>query len=389
MDEVSKVKRSGSKREFSESARLSEAIFSGIVDLSAEGIITVDQDLVIRQFNKGAEEMFGYSLEEILGEPLDLLLPERVRELHGAHVQDFQQEQQASKRMGERGQIYGRRKNGEVFPAEASISKQLIEGEWYFSAVVRDVTEQRRAEEELERKNKELKRSNSDLEHFATVASHDLQEPLRKIQAFGDRLESRYGEELPERGRDYLHRMQGAAERMSTLIQDLLAFSRVTTRAQPFERISLEELIERVLLDLEIRIEESGGQVEVGVLPVVDADPLQMRLLFQNLISNALKFRREEEPPRVEISAQVGEERVLIAVEDNGVGFDEKYLDRIFDVFQRLHGRGTFEGTGMGLAIARKIVERHEGELTARSQVDQGSTFLIDLPLRQRVREEG
>ena len=383
------MKGSVSKPELLESARLSEAIFSGIVDLSADGIITVDKDLVIRQFNKGAEEIFSYSLDEILGEPLDLLLPERARKVHGGHVRGFQEEQQASKRMGERGQIYGMRKGGEVFPAEASISKQLIDGEWFFSAVVRDVTEQRRAEEVLERKNKELRRSNSDLENFATVASHDLQEPLRKIQAFGDRLESRYGEELPERGRDYLHRMQGAAGRMSTLIQDLLEFSRVTTRAQAFEGISLEEVVEKVILDLEIRIEQSGGGVEVGRLPRIDGDPLQMRLLFQNLISNALKFRREEEPPRVKISAEVGEKRVLIAVEDNGIGFDEKYLDRIFDVFQRLHGRGSFEGTGMGLAIARKIVERHEGELRARSVIGEGSKFLIDLPREQREREEG
>lgn len=371
-----------------ESSRVSESIFTGIVDLSADGIISVDSAQRIRLFNQGAVEIFGYETMEILGESLERLLPEFARRGHSEHVLGFQQTEKPSRRMGERGQIYGRRKNGEVFPAEASISKQKVDGEWVFTAVIRDVTEQRRAEEELERRNEELRRSNEDLEHFASVASHDLQEPLRKIQAFGERLESRYGDGLPERGQDYLRRMQNAAGRMSTLIQDLLAFSRVTTRAQPFERIDLDEVVARVLSDLEVQIERSEGQVVVGELGRIDADPLQMRLLFQNLISNALKFRRAEEAPRVVVEGMRDGEQIELRVRDNGVGFEEKYLDRIFDVFQRLHGRGTYEGTGMGLAIARKIVERHGGEITARSVPGEGATFVIILPIEQPEEEE-
>lgn len=360
-----------------------DKVFAGIVDICADGIISIDENHRICLFNHGAIEIFGYEPQEVLGKPLQILLPESAKEVHSAHIREFQETQKPARRMGERGEIFGRRKNGEIFPAEASISKQQIEGQWIFTALVRDVTEARRAEETLERMNRELKRSNSDLEHFAAVASHDLQEPLRKIQAFGERLESRYKENLPERGQDYLSRMQNAASRMSTLIQDLLAFSRVTTRAQPFRRLDLNEVIKQVVLDLEIQIEGSHGEVIVGPLRTLDADPLQMRLLFQNLISNGLKFHRPDLPPVVQVSAEEKENFLEITVEDNGVGFDEKYLDRIFELFQRLHGRGEFEGTGIGLAIARKIVERHGGEIVARSAPQEGTTFLIRLPFTQ------
>ena len=369
-----------------DSARVAEDAFSGIVDLCADAIISIDQNQTISLFNQGAEEIFGYTADEVVGQPLGILLPEDARPPHAAHVDEFADAKKPSRRMGERGQIYGMRKNGKLFPAEASISKQRVNGDWLFTAVLRDVTEERRAREELKRANTELERSNSDLEHFAAVASHDLQEPLRKIQAFGERLESRFGDLLPERGQDYLSRMQNAAGRMSNLIDDLLAFSRVTTRARPFEPLDLTKIVERVLSDLVVRIERTGGEVNIGTLPQIDADPTQMHLLFQNLIGNALKFHREGVPPVVEVGLESSDDdgdRCTIFIQDNGAGFDEKYLDRIFDVFQRLHGRGVYEGTGMGLAIVRKIVERHGGSVTARSTPGEGSRFLITLPVEQ------
>lgn len=241
-------------------------------------------------------------------------------------------------------------------------------------------------EQELQRLNEELSRSNADLERFAAVASHDLQEPLRKIRAFGDRLATKYADDLPERGQDYLERMLSAASRMSRLIDSLLTFSRLATKEGPFEMVDLDEILAEVVADLEVRIEENDGRVEVGELPVIEADPNQMRQLFQNLVGNALKFHREGVPPRVRITcervADEPDERYRIVVEDNGIGFDEKYLDRVFDVFQRLHGRGVYEGTGMGLAICRRIVERHGGEITATSTPGGGSTFIITLPTR-------
>src|SRR5919199_2331127 len=246
----------------------------------------------------------------------------------------------------------------------------------------------------------ELARSNGELEKFAHVASHDLQEPLRKIIAFGDRLQTKYGEVLTEQGCDYLERMQKAAERMQTLIHDLLTLSRITTKAQPFVSVNLAQIVQEVLSDLEVRIEQCNGQVEVGELPTLDADPLQMRQLMQNLIGNALKFHPKVEPAKVRIESQwlKGEDPLLlgnaakptlcqIRVADNGIGFDEQYLDRIFNTFQRLHGRNEYEGTGMGLAICRKIVERHNGSITAQSTLGQGSTFIVTLPLKQHLED--
>ncbi|MGB5963711.1 MAG: response regulator [Coleofasciculaceae cyanobacterium] len=245
----------------------------------------------------------------------------------------------------------------------------------------------------------ELARSNSELQQFASIASHDLQEPLRKIQTFGNRLKSKYAEELTDQGLDYLERMQNAAERMQNLIDDLLSLSRVTTKAQPFVRVNLNQITQDVLSDLEVRIQQCGECVTVSELPTIDADPVQMRQLLQNLISNALKFYHGTEPQAIKVYSQNLESEEIpttdsstiewfqLIVEDNGIGFDEKYLDRIFNVFQRLHTRSEYEGTGMGLAICRKIAERHGGSITGKSTLGQGAKFIVTLPKQQRKGE--
>lgn len=258
--------------------------------------------------------------------------------------------------------------------------------------ISRDITALRQAEEALAQRAEDLARSNTELEQFAYVTSHDLQEPLRKIQAFGDRLKAKCSETLSEEGRDYLERIQNATGRMQTLINDLLTFSRVTTEARPFVPVDLNEVAREVLADLEASLERTGGCVEIGELPILDADPMQMRQLLQNLIGNGLKFHREEAAPVVRLRGRVGEgesgrvpsrELCQLLVEDNGIGFDEKHLDRIFGMFQRLHGRLDYEGTGVGLALCRKIVERHRGSITARSAPGQGATFIVTLPVKQ------
>ncbi len=205
---------------------------------------------------------------------------------------------------------------------------------------------------------------------------------MRKIQAFGDRLNSGYHEALDERGSDYLQRMQNAAVRMQGLINDLLAFSRLTGKAQSFAPVDLAEVVQEVVSDLEVRIERTGGRVEVGDMPIIDADPMQMRQLLQNLIGNGLKFHKKE-PPVVKVHAALLDADCQIIVEDNGIGFDEKYLDRIFTIFQRLHGRSEYEGTGVGLAICRKIAQRHGGGITAKGKPGQGATFIVTLPAKQ------
>jgi len=262
--------------------------------------------------------------------------------------------------------------------------------------IAADITERKAGEETLVRFAGQLEKSNAELQNFASVASHDLQEPLRKIQAFGGRLRVKCGAALGAQGLDYLERMEGAAQRMQVLIQDLLKLSRVTSRAQPFETCALREIVNAVLNDLEVRIADKGARIEVGSLPTIIGDPLQMRQLFQNLISNALKFQPGSETPLVRISATVstvlervipgagpGEEFCEIRVQDNGIGFDARFAEQIFVVFQRLHTRTEFEGTGIGLAVCRKITDRHGGTIVAKSAEGEGATFTVTLPLKQ------
>ena len=245
------------------------------------------------------------------------------------------------------------------------------------------------AERRLRTLARELHRSNNALQEFASVASHDLQEPLRKIQTFGDRLAAKNAANLTDEGRDYLDRMRGAAGRMQALINDLLAYSRVTSRDKTWERVDLGQIVSGVLSDLEARIQANGATVTVSDLPTIETDPLLMRQLFQNLIGNALKFHRPDVPPVVVVELRdTGADGELpacchIRVRDNGIGFDDKYAARIFEVFERLHGRGTFEGNGMGLAICRRIVEQGGGTLSAHGVPGEGATFDIVLPLCQ------
>jgi signal transduction histidine kinase len=236
---------------------------------------------------------------------------------------------------------------------------------------------------ELLRHAAELSRSNAELEQFASIASHDLQEPLRKVQTFAAQLNAKESENLSEQGQDFLRRMSDAAERMRNLIDDLLAFSRVSTQGHPFTAVNLGHVISQVLVDLEVHIEETGAHVTVGLMPTIEADPLQMRQLLQNLLGNALKFRRPDGAPELRVEAQVAAHIAQLTVSDNGIGFDGQYATRIFRAFERLHGARAYPGTGIGLALCRKIVERHHGSITAASEPDHGATFTVRLPVTQ------
>lgn len=256
-----------------------------------------------------------------------------------------------------------------------------------------NITRLRHHQNQLEQANLDLLRSNENLQQFAYVASHDLQEPLRKIQAFGDLLIKEFGPTLSEHGVDIVNRMQTAARRMSDLISDLLSYSRISTERESFRPVSLQRLLKELINDLELSIQEQKAQIAIGELPTIQGDRSQLRHLFQNLLSNALKFRKANVPPIIQITCQPALVAELptdlnasvpffvITVTDNGIGFDEKYTDRIFQVFQRLHGRSHYSGTGVGLAICKKVVENHNGAIIANSQPNQGARFRVFLPV--------
>jgi two-component system, LuxR family, sensor kinase FixL len=279
---------------------------------------------------------------------------------------------------------------GEQLVILVSGSPIRLGGELVGAVVVfHDITDRERAQKALKKYAQQLERTNRDLQDFAFISSHDLQEPLRKIQAFSERIATKYADALDTTGIDYLSRMNSAAARMQNMINDLLAYSRVTSQTHNFVKVSLAEVVDQVLSDYEMRIEESQAFIEVSKLPTIKADPFQMHHLFMNLVSNSLKFQNKATAPVVKIKWSNPEEiltpekSVEIVFEDNGIGFDEKYIKRIFQPFQRLHSHRAFEGSGIGLAICRKIVEFHGGSITASSTPGQGSIFVVRLPVEQ------
>jgi signal transduction histidine kinase len=249
---------------------------------------------------------------------------------------------------------------------------------------IEDITERRFTEWHLADQHRELERSNDALDEFAAVASHDLQEPLRKILSFGEQLVATAGPALEGDARRHVERMLGAADRMRTLISDLLTYSQVATRVVPFAATDLAGVAREVVADLEATIADASGRIEIGELPVIDADRAQMRQLLQNLLGNALKYRRKDVPPVVRLSSACsGGRNCTITVADNGIGFNDRYAEKIFKMFERLHARTQYAGSGIGLAICRKIVERHSGTIAATSTAGQGATFTVTLPITQ------
>ena len=351
-----------------------------ILGTMADALFVIDAEGRIRVVNDAVRSLLGFTEGDLLGKSIDKLERVDTNATISRTLRD----------LARRGAIRDQervfhRKDGDPVDVSVSISP-VADEEVQRGAVViaRDIRERKHADAELRTAVSRLEQSNRELEDFAYVASHDLQEPLRKIQAFGDLLKSKHGTSMEPQARDYIERMQAAAGRMQILINDLLSFSRVTTKAQPFAPVDLGAIAREVAHDLEVRTHEAGGEIAIGALPSIDADALQMRQLLQNLAANALKFRREGVPPRVEIGGAIENGFCNITVRDNGIGFEEKYAERIFTMFERLHGRGAYEGTGIGLAICRKIAERHGGTIRAESIPGEGSTFTVTLPVSHR-----
>ena len=333
--------------------------------------------------NAAAEAYLGRSADELIGEKLLELYPEeREMGLFDLYVETV--------RTGQSG-----RREAHYLETDQWLdisTSRLGDG---LVVTFRDITEEKRAAARDEIYRQKLKQSNENLERFAYVSSHDLQEPLRKIQSFGDMLARKHAGHLDDGGRDLIRRMQDAAGRMQELIQDLLAYSRISTRHDGFQPVALKELAASVCHDLDVVIQEKGAEIRIDPLPVVTGDPLQLRQLLQNLLSNAIKFSRSGIRPLIRVeyrwvpgSAVPGMADLPprqayheISISDNGIGFEQQYAERIFEAFQRLHGRGEYPGTGIGLAIVRKVVENHQGTLSVTAAPGEGATFRVYLPV--------
>jgi PAS domain S-box-containing protein len=351
--------------------RRAEARFRVAVEASPHGMMMVDPEGQIVLVNQEIERLFGYPREELLGQKVELLVPSQTGARHPQLRATFHAAPQA-RPMGAGRDLYGRRKGGGEIPVEIGLTPiETDEGTFVLASVV-DIGPRKQAEEEL-------RRSNEELERFAYVASHDLQEPLRTVASYVQLLSRRYRDQLDSDAADFIDFAVGGVRRMQHLIEDLLAFSRVGTRGAPLVPTDMQAGFEGTLASLHAALHESNATVTADSLPMVMADAGQLAQLLTNLIGNALKFRAAE-PPLVHVGAERTGRMWTISVQDNGIGIAPENFERIFVIFQRLHSREEYAGTGVGLAICKKIVERHGGRIWLESAPGQGARFSFTLP---------
>jgi PAS domain S-box-containing protein len=370
-------------RMFAEELKKSEKVstrFGRILEDSFVEIYIFNlENLKCMQVNTGARENLGYEMDELRKFTAFDLNPEFNREDFEELIKPLQKKEKPVVIFESSFQ----RKNKSFYPVSVRLQLMYDETPPVVLAIVSDITERKNTENRMKKYSQELQRSNRELKDFASIAAHDLGDPLRKVITFGNRLKET-STSMDERSLDYVNRMQKSTKEMQSLINDLLIYSRVTISGKPFEKKSLYKIGEESIYNLETRLLKAKGKVNIERLPNAEVIPSLMRQLFQNLIGNSLIYNREGIAPEINISSlSTGSENIKLIFQDNGLGFDEKYLDRIFQPFQRLHGRSSYEGTGMGLAICKKIVEHHNGTITAKSTLGKGSTFLVTLPAKQ------
>jgi PAS domain S-box-containing protein len=367
------------------------------IEKMTEGAVTLNSEGVIIYHNSSFASMVGKPSDRLLSENFEQHVHPADRETYRTLIRDGWN----ADIIGEISLIQDRR----IVPAQLSIASLKIGEASSLSIIVTDLTNQKENMRQLKLKNDELERmnaalelSNNDLQQFASVASHDLQEPLRKIQIFSTQLQEKFTTELSDMPREYIHKIMAAASRMKVLIVDILNYSRLSAKDNQFEKTDLNLMIAELMDDMELSIKEKNATVRVSKIPVVEVNPGQMRQVLQNLLSNALKFSRKRTPPVIEIfpgEAPPGTSTVIpfsserychLHIKDNGIGFETKYAKSIFNLFEKLHSKDDYEGSGIGLAIAKKIIEKHHGDIKVISKIGEGTEFIVSLPFIQNER---
>jgi PAS domain S-box-containing protein len=355
-----------------------EARFRLVVESAPNAMILVNQEGIITLVNKQTEILFGYERNELVGNKLEMLIPKRFSQHHPDHRETFFKKPQ-TRAMGAGRDLFAQKKDGNEIQVEIGLNPiETEEGQVVLASII-DITE-RKLQEITLKKQVELEIKNKELEQFAYVASHDLQEPLRTVSNYMQVIEEDYANQmLDDQALKYIHSVNNPTNRMSMLIKALLDFSRLGTNRK-LVTTDCNQLVKEVLADLQTVISTSGAIIHITTLPVINVYETEMRQLFQNLITNGIKFRRQETKPEVWISVENLNGKWQFAVKDNGIGIEKAHFSRIFEIFQRLHTEEEYEGNGIGLANCKKIVELHQGEMSLESVPGEGSTFKFTIP---------
>ncbi len=366
-------------RKFEDELIRTKAMFEGLFELAPDAVIVVSRNGDIVRANKQAENLFGYSRNELFNMHHEILLPERLREEHMEHRR-FYMSDPYIRPMGTGLELYGRRKDGSEFSLDIALGPLKVDEDMVVMAVIRNISERKRADDMIKKSTAELIEAMKELDAFTYSVAHDLRAPVRHMRGFAELLKKRIVDLPDEKIHHYADVIALASIKMGILIDDLLAFSRLGRAEITKRKVEFSALVREVIQDMKDEVKGRDIKWAIDELPVVFGDHALLRLVFVNLISNAVKFTKTLPKAEIKIGCKDELDKVLCSVTDNGVGFDMKYVDKLFGVFQRLHSQNEFEGTGVGLANVRRIISRHGGRIWAKSSLGKGATFYFTIP---------